>query len=197
MRTSPLVAAGVLAFGVLAAPVHAVQAFHAVLAGTNEVPAVSSSGTGFAKVYISDALDVIKITANFTGLGANTIAAHVHCCGLAGTNAGVAIETPSLPGFPLGVTSGTFTNSFSLLDPLSYNPAYVTANGGTAIGARDALIAGLNGDKAYFNIHSTAFRGGEIRGQFAAVPEPASWALLITGFGMVGATLRRRQRATA
>lgn len=30
-----------------------------------------------------------------------------------------------------------------------------------------------------------------------AVPEPASWTLLISGFGMVGATLRRRRIATA
>ncbi|TFU06263.1 PEP-CTERM sorting domain-containing protein [Polymorphobacter arshaanensis] len=30
-----------------------------------------------------------------------------------------------------------------------------------------------------------------------AVPEPASWALMIVGFGMVGATLRRRTRAIA
>jgi hypothetical protein len=28
-----------------------------------------------------------------------------------------------------------------------------------------------------------------------AVPEPASWAMLIAGFGLVGATMRRRQRA--
>jgi hypothetical protein len=30
---------------------------------------------------------------------------------------------------------------------------------------------------------------------FAAVPEPASWALLITGFGLTGASLRRRRVA--
>ncbi|KPF79632.1 hypothetical protein IP88_01735 [alpha proteobacterium AAP81b] len=31
--------------------------------------------------------------------------------------------------------------------------------------------------------------------QVAAVPEPNVWAMLITGFGMVGATLRRRRQA--
>lgn len=32
---------------------------------------------------------------------------------------------------------------------------------------------------------------------FGAVPEPASWAMLIAGFGLTGATLRRRRPATA
>jgi hypothetical protein len=31
----------------------------------------------------------------------------------------------------------------------------------------------------------------------AAVPEPAHWALLVTGFGLVGAAMRRRTAATA
>ncbi|MGH6781646.1 MAG: PEPxxWA-CTERM sorting domain-containing protein, partial [Sphingomonadaceae bacterium] len=31
----------------------------------------------------------------------------------------------------------------------------------------------------------------EIRGQFRVVPEPASWAMMIAGFGLIGAALRR------
>ena len=31
----------------------------------------------------------------------------------------------------------------------------------------------------------------------ADVPEPATWAMLIVGFGMVGATMRRRNAAIA
>ena len=31
----------------------------------------------------------------------------------------------------------------------------------------------------------------------SAVPEPATWAMLITGFGLAGATLRQRRRQTA
>jgi hypothetical protein len=30
-----------------------------------------------------------------------------------------------------------------------------------------------------------------------AVPEPSSWAMLIAGFGLVGATARRRRAITA
>jgi hypothetical protein len=37
---------------------------------------------------------------------------------------------------------------------------------------------------------------GEL-GATGAVPEPASWALMITGFGLAGATLRRRTRLLA
>lgn len=36
-----------------------------------------------------------------------------------------------------------------------------------------------------------------ITGESAAVPEPASWAMLITGFGLVGAVARRRRLVAA
>ena len=39
----------------------------------------------------------------------------------------------------------------------------VTANGGTAASAFAALCAGIDGGMAYFNIHTNAFAGGEIR----------------------------------
>ena len=37
----------------------------------------------------------------------------------------------------------------------------------------------------------------DISGTYAVVPEPASWALMIAGFGMIGASLRRRGAALA
>ncbi len=46
---------------------------------------------------------------------------------------------------------------------------------------------------------TAAFLANNIVAQsdFGAVPEPASWALIIAGFGMVGAALRRRTAAVA
>ena len=38
---------------------------------------------------------------------------------------------------------------------------------------------------------------GEVAFRAGAVPEPASWAMMIAGFGLVGATMRRRTAALA
>jgi hypothetical protein len=76
----------------------------------------------------------------------------------------------------------------------SYNPAFITAHGGTVAGAQAAFVAGLLSGQTYLNIHTTQFPGGEIRGQLQPVPEPATMLLLATGiFGAAG-TLRKRRR---
>ena len=78
--------------------------------------------------------------------------------------AGVATTLPTFPGFPSGVTAGTYDQTFNMLLASSYNPSYVTNNGGTPASAFAALRAAISAGKAYLNIHSTMFPGGEIRG---------------------------------
>ena len=93
------------------------------------------------------------------------------------------------------MTSGSYFRVFNLLSAGTYRAGFITANGGTPAGARDAFIAGLNGGLAYFNVHTQQFSSGEIRGQLAAaVPEPATWAAMLAGFGLAGLALRRRSR---
>jgi len=165
------------------------------LTGANEVPPVPSSATGLATVVLDAAAQTLQINATFSGLTSNTNAPHIHCCAPLGTNAGVATTVPAFPGFPLGVTSGSFTSAvFDLTQPTIYNPAFVTLQGGLTQ-AEVALIAGILNGTTYLNIHTVNFPGGEIRGQLQAVPEPTT--LLLLGTTMAGLALagwkRRRQ----
>ena len=86
--------------------------------------------------------------------------------------------------------SGTYSHVFDLTQAGSWNPAFVTASGGTTAGAEAALLAGLAADQAYLNIHTTSFNLGEIRG-FLAAPEPGTF--LLAGAMLAGILIRRRK----
>jgi hypothetical protein len=128
--------------------------FTATLTGTQEVPPNASTATGTASVTLDAAETTITVSVVFSGLdGAGTVAAHIHGPAAPGVNGPVVITFPS---FPLGVTSGAYSNSLAI----------------TAAQVTD-LRAGLY----YVNIHSTPnFLGGEIRGQLTEVLPPTTTA---------------------
>jgi hypothetical protein len=165
-------------FAALMLPAPAVHAipitFTADLSGANERPdPVDSPGTGFATVVLDPAAHTIQISATFSGLTSNTVAAHIHCCAPLGTNAGVATTIPAFFEFPLGDTSGTYSpHTFSLTEPLIYNPNFPPFVAGGVAQAEATLTAGILSGQSYFNIHTANFTGGEIRGQLTAVPGP-------------------------
>lgn len=173
--------------------------FHADLLGSNEVSPTGSPGTGFADLELDTVAETLHGNIVFSGLTGFTTAAHIHCClaspFLAGVNIGVATLVPAFPGFPLDVTSGTDVFLLSLSSALSYNPAFVTAQGGLA-NAEAAFIAGLIAGETYLNIHTNVFPGGEIRGfvAAAAVPEPMTTSLFVLGLAAAGFVSRRRRR---
>src|SRR5260370_31388007 len=128
------------------------------MSGPNESPPNASTGTGFAVIIIDSTANTLNIFSDvFSGLLGTTTASHIHwCTALPGPGtAGVATTTPSFTGFPLGVTSGSFTNVLDLTQASSWNSAYITANGNTTAGAEAALLAGIAAGDAYLNIHST------------------------------------------
>lgn len=166
------------------------------LTGPGESPPNASPGIGDAKVDFDIAAHILRVQATFSGLLGTTTMSHIHSptpTPGAGT-AGVATQTPTFVGFPLGVTSGTYDHTFDTTLASTYNPAFVTANGGSVAAAEAALAASLAAGTAYLNIHSNLFPGGEIRGfLFAAqaVSEPVTLGLM--GAGMLGLLLARRR----
>jgi CHRD domain len=156
------------------------------------------------KVTFSGLFPTIQSGAN-AGLPSGTTASHIHCClaspFLTGVNVMVATAVPTFPGFPLGVTSGTYDKTFNLLDTATYNPAFIASAFDPthdAAGAKTALVTALLLGETYLNIHTDAFPGGEIRG-FLATPIPAvglpGGLLLLAGGGLLGWWRRRHKIA--
>jgi uncharacterized protein (TIGR03118 family) len=130
----------------------------AVLTGANERPAPSSSvGTGSFTAFLNQAMDTLTVTVSFRGLSSATLAggAHIH---IGGPDDAGPIVLP-LTDFPGGLSSGQFTTTLTA-DNFIPRPE-IGIN--TFVDAVHAILSG----NAYFNIHTTRFPGGEIRGQIS------------------------------
>lgn len=113
-------------------------------------------------------------------------------------------------------TSINYTHTFDLTDPSvfgnvngdssmgTYTMADLIGQSGMQLSLRELIVHGQNapavGAGTAGEVDGTAgFKlvlptlGGEIK-PMGAVPEPASWALMISGFGLVGGAMRRRGR---
>lgn len=165
-----------------------VTSYSAALSGPAESPPNGSPGTGTGTADYDNVAHTLHVHAVFSGLTGTTTASHIHApTAVAGTGtASVATTTPTFAGFPLGVTSGVYDNTLDLTLASSYNPSFVTANGGTTAGAEAALVAAIAAGKAYLNIHSQTFPGGEIRGFLTPAAVPA----LVETWGFIKASRR-------
>lgn len=150
--------------------------YQASLSGPNEAPPNASTGTGMSQVDINTTTHMMHVYVYFTDLISPNTNCHIHApTAVAGTGtAGVATTLPTFAGFPSGVFRADYSNVLDLTLASSWNPAYVTANGGTTAGAESALLAAIAAGKAYVNVHSQQFPGGEIRGFLSDVTVPVS-----------------------
>lgn len=113
--------------------------YKADLKASNEVPANSSTGTGSVAATFDTASKKLNWTVTFSNLTGAATAAHFHGPAAAGTNAGVAV--------PITGTASPMAGSATLTD---------------------AQAADLKAGKWYVNVHTTANKDGEIRGQVLA-----------------------------
>ena len=107
------------------------------LRGANEVPAVSSAGTGSVDAVFNKESNLLRWKLNYAGLSGPATAGHFHGPAAVGANAGVAVPWP-----------GPLANGMD-------GSATLTA----------AQAADLMAGKWYANVHTAAHPGGEIRGQ--------------------------------
>jgi len=163
----------------------------AVASGPAESPPNGSPGSSVATFVIDGTTMTAEVP--FQDLLAGTTMAHIHCCT---TSAFVGVAPIAIPftDFPLGVTSGTYSQSFDLTDAAVFAPDFLAAYGGTPASASAALIDAIVANEAYLNIHTSLYPAGEIRGfMVAAIPEPATWGMLGMGLAGLGMMARRRR----
>jgi hypothetical protein len=121
-------------------------AFGGPLTGAQEVPAVVTTATGQGTVAISADGSTITYLLTYSGLSGTANAAHIHT-GATGVSGGVILPLAIGPS-PM---SGTLT------------AANFTASGSVTTFAE--AVAAIKAGTTYFNIHTAANPGGEIRGQ--------------------------------
>lgn len=143
--------------------------YEARLAGSNEVPAVTSAATGTFTATVDEAAGTIAWTLSVPAI-TNATAAHIHA-GAAGANGGIVLNLFAAPtGSPASSINVSGTAKASDLS-------------GTLAGNLPGFITALKAGGLYANVHTSANPGGEIRAQVTAAAAAPAAAPAKTGNG--------------
>lgn len=134
--TAVLLAAALAGCGSMR-PSQKIDIYEAAMAGSQEVPPVTTAGNGMAEVQLDTQSSKLSWKVIYSGLSGPAVAGHIHGPAEPGTNAGVLIPFTNVAAQPI--------------------------TGETTVTAQQ--IADLAAGRWYVNIHTPAHPGGEIRGQ--------------------------------
>ena len=136
------------------------ESHKADMTGYEEVPAISSTGSGELRLKVDEDSQLIEYELSYENLeGTTTTASHIHL-GQKSVNGGVIAffcggggKDPCTPG------SGNFSGTVSAADVIG-----PTAQGIAAMEFAEVVRA-LRAGQIYVNVHTNKHPGGEIRGQ--------------------------------
>ena len=141
MKIGAIISAATFSLLIAGAAQAATVDFATALTGSAEVPANNTTGKGQVNVKLDTSTKILEYKVTYSGLTGPATAAHFHGPAAASANAPPVIAMTSLASPIIGAAKLT-----------------------------DAQIAELMAGKWYFNVHTAAHKGGEIRGQLTKVP---------------------------
>jgi hypothetical protein len=170
MKKLSIVTAVLLAWGTSTTAL--AEHLRAKLTGYQEVPAVSTAGSGELTAQISHDEKFIDYEMTFDGLQAPITQSHIHVAQRS-VNGSIVIWLCQTAASPAPATagliqtcpqSGTITGRITSANVIagSMAPQQLTAND------LDEVLAAIRAGAAYANIHTAISPGGEIRGQIRA-----------------------------
>ena len=118
-------------------PSEKIDIYEASMTGSQEVPPVTTAGSGMAEVQLNTHTNKLSWKVSYNGLSGPAVAGHIHGPAAPGQNAGVLIPFASVAAQPV------------------FGETTVTPQ----------QIADLVAGRWYVNIHTPDHPGGEIRGQ--------------------------------
>jgi hypothetical protein len=160
----------------------------------------SGSGTGLATGLFYTLGDVLTVSSSTDDLwSAGALPRFSDGSGLVGDRFATAADDS---GQPVGTQIGT---DFGMLNVLGFSAPYGSLVGRYDDGTFQLFGANFSGAAAgtgqlslfYWDTFTGDNFGDITFDVSAAVPEPATWAMLLIGFGLVGGALRRRAQGTA
>lgn len=145
------------------------EKFRAALIGYDEVPSISTTGTGTFTLTIEPGDTGFTYELTYSGLTGSVQQAHTHIA-QKGVNGGIMVfYCTNLGNGPAGTqacpASGTITGRITAADVIGGAAAQ-----GVSPGEFAEVLKAIRAGSTYTNVHSNLFPGGEIRGQIA--PEP-------------------------